>query len=73
MRRSRHHTQKNDNHGRIIDTVSIRKRPASVEDRVVSGHWEGDLISGSNNSHIATLVEGHSRYVVLAKVEGKET
>ena len=73
MRRSRHHTQKTANHGRITDTVSISERPASVEDRAVPGHWEGDLISGSNNSHIATLVERHTRYVMLVKVEGKDT
>lgn len=73
MRRSRHHTQKTANHGRITDAVSIRERPASVEERAVPGHWEGDLICGSHNSQIATLVERHTRYVMLVKVNSKDS
>ena len=60
-------------HHHIKDIVSIRQRPAAVEDRAVPGHWEGDLPSGPNNSYIATLVERHTRYVMLAKVAGKDT
>lgn len=73
MRRSKLSTTKGKPRGRIIDAISIRERPADVEDRAVPGHWEGDLISGSRNSHIATLVERHSRFTISAKVTGKDT
>jgi len=73
IRRSRHASLKCDGLGQIKDAISIRERPAAVEDRAIPGHWEGDLIAGSKNSYIATLVERHSRYVLLAKVANKDT
>jgi IS30 family transposase len=73
MRRSKPVDPNGDRRGQIKDIVSIRQRPAGVEDRAVPGHWEGDLLSGPSNSYIATLVERHTRYVMLAKVAGKDT
>ena len=73
MRHSRHGSGKGDGRGQIKDMISIRERPASVEDRAVPGHWEGDLLSGPKDSYIVTLVERHTRYVLLAKVADKRT
>lgn len=73
IRRSRHASAKKDQRGRIPEAVSISERPASAEDRAVPGHWEGDLLCGSKNSFVVTLVERHSRYVLLAKVANRDT
>jgi IS30 family transposase len=73
IRRSRHASSKRDQRGSLTDMISIRERPASVEDRAVPGHWEGDLLCGSSNSYIVTLVERHSRYVLLAKVPNRDS
>ncbi len=73
IRRSRHASLKRNGLGQVKDAVSISERPASIEDRAVPGHWEGDLIGGSKNSYIATLVERQSRYVMLIKVANKDT
>jgi len=73
IRQSKHNNIKGSVRGQIIDAVSIHERPPEVDDRAVPGHWEGDLISGFNNTHIATLVERSSRFTILFKVKGKDT
>jgi IS30 family transposase len=72
MRQNRNATRKGLA-GPIVDGISIRERPAEAQDRAVPGHWEGDLIAGSNNSHIATLVERHSRFVMLVKLSDRNS
>jgi IS30 family transposase len=73
IRRSRHHTQKGPDHAQIVDAVPISKRPAEVADRAVPGHWEGDLLCGTKESQIITLVERHTRYVMLIRTSRKDS
>ena len=73
MRRSRHAGEHGHSRGQIVDAISIRERPAEAQDRAIPGHWEGDLLAGGKNSYIATLVERHSRFLMLVKVPSKET
>ena len=73
IRRSVHARAGGKFHGQIVDAISIRERPAEIEDRAIPGHWEGDLLAGTGNSHIATLVERHSRFVILVKAPSKDT
>jgi IS30 family transposase len=73
MRRSRHASEHGHSRGQIVDAISIRERPAEAEDRALPGHWEGDLLAGGKNSYIATLVERHSRFLMLIKVPSKDT
>jgi IS30 family transposase len=73
IRRSRHATFRGEGRGEIIEAVSIRQRPAEMEDRAVPGHWEGDLVEGSRGSYFATLVERQSRFVILVKLADKRT
>ena len=73
IRRSRHSRAERTSRGQIVDAISIRERPAEIEDRAIPGHWEGDLLGGTKNSHIATLVERHSRFTMLVKVPSKDT
>jgi IS30 family transposase len=73
IRRSRHSSEHGQSRGQIVDAISIRERPAEAEDRAIPGHWEGDLLAGRKNSYVATLVERHSRFLMLIKVPNKNT
>ncbi|MEW8333325.1 MAG: IS30 family transposase [Candidatus Thiodiazotropha sp.] len=73
FRQSRYNNLRGIPRGKIVDAVSISERPPEIEDRAIPGHWEGDLIAGSANTHIATLVERKSRFAMLIKVTGKDT
>jgi IS30 family transposase len=73
LRRSRQAHHADEGRGQIVDAISIRERPAEVEDRAVPGHWEGDLLVGGKHTQIATLVERRSRFVMLVKVATKDT
>jgi IS30 family transposase len=73
LRRPRTASRVNRGQGQIVDALSIRERPAEAADRAIPGHWEGDLLAGAANSHVATLVERHSRFLMLVAVEGKDT
>ena len=73
IRRSQHFRTRGQSRGQIVDAISIRERPAEIQDQAIPGHWEGDLITGAKNSRMATLVERHSRFTTLVKVPSKDT
>jgi len=73
LRRAGTAKRANSGQGQIVDAVSIRERPAEAEERAIPGHWEGDLLAGAHNSHVATLVERHSRFLLLVAVASKDT
>ncbi len=72
MRHGRTATRKGQTRYQIVDAVSIRERPPEIEDRSVPGHWEGDLLCGSRNTHIATLVERQSRFTLLVRLSARD-
>lgn len=73
MRRSRAATTRGHGQGQLIDIVPLSERPPSAADRAVPGHWEGDLLAGTKTSQIATLVERHSRFLMLVRVPARDT
>ena len=73
MRHSRYHRRSGDrSFTNIVNGVSIHERSKTIEKRKSVGHWEGDLVSGSNNTHIATLVDRKSRFTIILKLAGKD-
>jgi IS30 family transposase len=73
IRRGKGASCKGQGRGTIRDAVSIRERPPEVADRAVPGHWEGDLLAGSHNTWIATLVERQTRFLLLVAVTRRDT
>lgn len=73
LRHGKRHTRKGERGTiNIVNGISIHERSKHIDNRRSFGHWEGDLVSGTNNSHIATLVDRKSRYTVILKLNGKD-
>lgn len=73
MRQAKRHSRKGDRGTiNIVNGVSVHERPIEADKRSMLGHWEGDLVTGSKNTHIATLVDRKSRYTIILKLKGKD-
>jgi IS30 family transposase len=73
MRHGGRQSDRGQGRGKIVDAIPISQRPPEIEDRAVPGHWEGDMLGGTANSWIATLVERQTRFVLLVKLDAKST
>ncbi|MCE9954548.1 IS30-like element ISAhy3 family transposase [Aeromonas allosaccharophila] len=73
LRHGKRHTRKGERGTiNIVNGISVHERSRHINNRRTFGHWEGDLVSGTNNSHIATLVDRKSRYTIILKLSGKD-